>query len=167
MRSARETIWAASREQLDEFEWPTHYHTKTMVCAFFSDTGEPFLNILPRNRSGNAKYLAEEIVGGLEDVCCPEERNRHERTITLHFNNAPIHNTRTVMGQLEQSGFNRMGHPADSPDLVPCDLFRFGYMKEQLKRRSFVEEEELLSVLSELMSQIAPDMILRVFDDRN
>jgi hypothetical protein len=37
-----------------------------------------------------------------------------------------------------------MEHPADSPDLVPSDLFPFGYMKEQLRRRSFAEEEELL-----------------------
>jgi hypothetical protein len=30
----------------------------------------------------------------------------------------------------------------------------FGYIKEELKGRSFAEEEELLSVLSELMNDI-------------
>jgi hypothetical protein len=38
-------------------------------------------------------------------------------------------------------------------------------MKEQLKRRSFAEKEELLSVLSELISVIPLDLILRVFAD--
>jgi hypothetical protein len=33
-------------------------------------------------------------------------------------------------------------------------------MTESLKRRGFAEEEELLSVLSELMSEIPPDMTL-------
>jgi hypothetical protein len=61
------------------------------------------------------------------------------------------------MGQLEQSGFKRMEHPTYSPDLAPWDLFGFSYMKEQLKGRSFAEEEELLSVLSELMSPIPLD----------
>jgi hypothetical protein len=35
-------------------------------------------------------------------------------------------------------------------------------MKEQLKWTNFVEEKELLSVLSELMSEIPPDISLRV-----
>jgi hypothetical protein len=40
-------------------------------------------------------------------------------------------------------------------------------MKEQLKGRSFAEEEELLSVLSAFMSEIPCDMVLRVFADWN
>lgn len=43
------------------------------------------------------------------------------------------------------------------------NLFPFGYMKERLKDRNFAEEEELLSGLSKLMSEIPLDMILRVF----
>jgi hypothetical protein len=38
-------------------------------------------------------------------------------------------------------------------------------MKEQLKGRSFAEEEELLFVLSDVMSEIPLDMILPVFAD--
>jgi hypothetical protein len=34
-----------------------------------------------------------------------------------------------------------------------------------LKERYFAEEKELLSVISELMNEIQPDMILRVFAD--
>jgi hypothetical protein len=47
-----------------------------------------------------------------------------------------------------------MEHPPGSPDLAPCDFFLFGYMKEQVEGRSFSEKEELLSVLSDLMSEI-------------
>jgi hypothetical protein len=43
--------------------------------------------------------------------------------------------------------------------------FLFGSMKEQLKRRSFAEREELSSVLSKLRSEIPPHMILQVFAD--
>jgi hypothetical protein len=50
-----------------------------------------------------------------------------------------------------------MEYPPDSPDLYSAIAF-FGYMKEQLKGRDFAEEEELLSVLSELTSEISPDM---------
>jgi hypothetical protein len=71
------------------------------------------------------------------------------------------------MGQLEHSGFKRREHPAYSLDLTLCDSFLFGYMKEQLKGRSFAEEEELSSVLSELISEIPLDMIVLVFADWN
>jgi hypothetical protein len=49
----------------------------------------------------------------------------------------------------------------------PVDFFLFCHTKEHLKGRSFAEEEELLSVLSELMSEIPPDISLRVFADGN
>jgi hypothetical protein len=58
-----------------------------------------------------------------------------------------------------------MEYQPHSPDLVPCAFFLFGYMKEHLKEKSFAEEEELLSVLSELVSEIPPDMIVRVSAD--
>jgi hypothetical protein len=72
-----------------------------------------------------------------------------------------------AMGQCEQPGFQKMEHPAYNPDLVPADFFLFHYVKGQLKEKSFVEEEELILVLSELLGEIPPDMILRVFADWN
>jgi transposase len=62
--------------------------------------------------------------------------------VTGHFNNPFIRNTKTVMRQLEQSGFKRVEYPRYSPDLARVTSF-FGYMIEQLKRRNFAEEEEL------------------------
>jgi hypothetical protein len=61
-----------------------------------------------------------------------------------------------------------MEHPAYSPDLVPCAFFpRFSYMKKQLKGRGSAEDGGLFSVLSELMSDIPPDMVLRVLGHWN
>jgi hypothetical protein len=77
----------------------------------------------------------------------------------LHFDNVAMCGTRTVMRQLEQSGFKNTGHPPWSPNLSLYDFFLFGSIKEQWKRRNFAEEEEFLSVLSEVMSEIPPDMI--------
>jgi hypothetical protein len=115
----------------------------------------------------DAKHFTREIVGGLEDVCYLERRNPPERTINLDFDSPPRHHPRTVMGQLEQSRFKRMEHSTYSPGLALRDFFLFGCMKEQLKRRRFAEEEELSSVLSELMGEIQHCMLLRVFADWN
>jgi hypothetical protein len=88
----------------------------------------------------DTQYFAEEIVRGLEDLWYLEGRNPHGRKSTLHFDNAPMHDTRIVMGQMGQSELKKMEHPACSPDLAPPDFFPFGYIKEQLKGRSLAEE---------------------------
>jgi hypothetical protein len=56
-----------------------------------------------------------------------------------------------------------MNRPPCRPDFALYNFFSFGYMIEQLSGINFAEKKELLSVLSELMSQIPPDMGLRVF----
>jgi hypothetical protein len=134
-------MWAASWEEVGELERPTHYHREMMATAFFNGVEEYFLNILPRSQSMDTSYFAGEITGGLKHVYYPEGSNLHERKRTFHFDNAPIHDTRMVMAQLEQSAFKKTKHPPDSLDLAPCDFFLFGYMKEQLKERTRAEEK--------------------------
>jgi hypothetical protein len=147
---------------VDELERPTHYHRKRILTAFLNGTGENFPYILPRSWPRSTKYFAEGTVDGLEDIYYREGRNPHERNSTLHFDNAPVHNPRIVMWQLDQSGFKRMEHPAYSPVLASCDFFPFGHLKGQFKGRSFAEEEELLSALSEPINEIPSDMLLWV-----
>jgi hypothetical protein len=72
-----ETTWAASWEEVDELERPTHCHRKTIVIVFLTGPGQFFLNILLWSRSMDTNYFAGEIVRGLEDVCYPEWRNPH------------------------------------------------------------------------------------------
>jgi hypothetical protein len=55
-----------------------------------------------------------------------------------------------------------MGHPPESPDLAPYDFF-FGCTKEQVKGKGFAAEEEPLSMVCGLMSEISPCVILLVF----
>jgi hypothetical protein len=159
-----ETMWAASCEEVNELERPTHDHRKTSVTAFLNGTRYYFLNILPRGRSINTNYFAGEIICGLEDLCYPEGRNPHERKRTLHFDNTPRHNTRTVMGQLEQSGFKRMEHPPYSRNLAPYDLL-FWLHERTVDRNELRSGGRASTVLSELMSDTPSDMILRVFVD--
>jgi hypothetical protein len=81
-----------------------------MIAALFNGTAEYFLNILPRRRPMGTSYFAGETIGGVEDVCYPEETNPYERKLTLHFNKAPIPNTRMVIGQLKREELKRMRH---------------------------------------------------------
>jgi hypothetical protein len=59
-----EIMEAASWENVDELEQPTHYHGKTMITAFSNGTGKVFPNILHRSRSRDTKYYAERLFVG-------------------------------------------------------------------------------------------------------
>jgi hypothetical protein len=46
-------------------------------------------------------YFAGEIIGELEDVHYSQAKDPHTGKMTVHFDNAFRHNTRTAMGNLE------------------------------------------------------------------
>jgi hypothetical protein len=49
-----------------------------------------------------------------------------------------------------------------SPDISPCDLFRFGDLKMTLKGEEFEIWEELQSRIEQLLGQITPELMERV-----
>jgi hypothetical protein len=71
----------------------------------------------------DTSHFDGEIIGGLEYGGDLEGSNPPEKKMIMHFDRAPIHNTRMVMGQLEQSGFKRMEDLSDSPNLARVTSF--------------------------------------------
>jgi hypothetical protein len=62
----------------------------------------------------------------------------------LHCDNAPVHNTEEIQEGLSKFGFIRMVHQPESPDLVPCDFFLFGAMKQTFAGKHSDASEDLL-----------------------
>jgi hypothetical protein len=118
-------MWAAPWEEVDNPERLMHDHRKIMVTVLFNGTQEYFPNIPPRNRSMDKDCFPEGIGGGLDNTPYSEGRNPHERKSTLHCDDALMHSTRTLMGQLEQLGFKKMEHPPNCPDLARVYLPSF------------------------------------------
>jgi hypothetical protein len=52
------TIFAASWEEVDELKRLMHYHSKTMITAFFNGAWHYFLNIFPRSGCMDTSYFA-------------------------------------------------------------------------------------------------------------
>jgi hypothetical protein len=92
-----ETVWAASWDEVNELELPTHYHRKTMVIALFNGTREYTPNILPQSRSMDSGHIARKMIGGLEDAYYPEWRNLDQRKTSLPFDNASVHKIGAVI----------------------------------------------------------------------
>jgi hypothetical protein len=56
-------------------------------------------------------------------------------------------------------------HPLYSLDIAPSDFFLFGYLKECVDRTSFPDEENLISTVGQILSDILINMLCHVFDD--
>jgi hypothetical protein len=91
-------------------------------------------------------YFTQSILDHLADLCYLDVRQTHQRKLTVHFDKAPINNTKRVPEQMEACGFSRMDHPLYRPDLAPCDFFPFGNRKENVAGKSRDTDGELYRV---------------------
>jgi histone-lysine N-methyltransferase SETMAR len=161
----RECVWAASWEDIGEIERPSHHQKKTMMTVFFNGSGAFSINLLPQGQKMNSNYFAENIIRPLSALCYPNGRQAHERRVSLHFDNAPIHNTKVVDDAIGSLGLKKLEHPPYSPDLAPCDFFLFGHVKGRLNGCSFATPDEIFAAVQEVINEIPPDVFARVFEE--
>jgi hypothetical protein len=99
------------------------------VHDFLQWHGEYKIAILPGGQKVNSPYFIEYVLLPLTEIYDPHGSETHERSIMLHFDNAPVHNPVEARESLANFGFKRMEHPPYTPDFAPCDFFLFGAMK--------------------------------------
>jgi transposase len=61
-----------------------------------------------------------------------------KRVNQLHHDNAPAHSTALVQDFLEKHHITQVRQAPYSPDLAPCDFWRFPKLKSPLKGKRFV-----------------------------
>jgi hypothetical protein len=96
-----DTAWLASWEEPEEFQKPTHHQKKSMVTIFFNGVGQFYVNVFSQRQKMNSAYYPERILTGVAKMCAREETISKEN-LTVHFDNAPIHNTEMVREVLTQ-----------------------------------------------------------------
>jgi hypothetical protein len=159
------SFWIAPWEQVPEVERPTHHQKKQMLSVFFNGTGHYVTDWLPEGRTMNSPYYVEEVLTPLADSCYPQRSQRPRHLVTVHFDNAPIHNTNLVAECLERRKLTRMSHPPYSPDLAPCDFFLFGYLKGKLAGQSFDTLAGIQGAVREVLEGISGETWCAVFED--
>jgi hypothetical protein len=117
-----------------------------MVTTFFNGVGQFYVGVLPQKQKMNSAYFTERILTG-EAAMCAREETIPKENLTVHFDSAPIHNTEMVRGMLTQWSIARMDQPPYGPDLVACDFFLFGYLKQFVRNVQFSTEQELVNVI--------------------
>jgi hypothetical protein len=57
----------------------------------------------------------------------------------------------------------RLGHPACSPDLSPCDFWSFGRAKTAIQNKSFQDPDELIEARTNVFDGITFEALQSVF----
>jgi histone-lysine N-methyltransferase SETMAR len=84
----------------------------------------------------------------------------------VHAENADPHLAKCVTESMDYNELKRVLHPPYSPDLAPSAFYLFGHVKHQLQGHEFTEGAELVSAISEILTQIPTDTLVDVFDDK-
>jgi hypothetical protein len=66
----------------------------------------------------------------------------------LHIDDAEHHNAALSFQKSEETRFTRLSQPSYSPDLAPCGLFLFRYLKKELEGKNFRSENEVISAVN-------------------
>jgi hypothetical protein len=89
--------------------------------------------------------------------------NIEEYSILLHLDSASDHNLRLSSEKIESTKAQRVPHPYYHPDRAPSDFFLFGYMKEKLRRTSFIVRDDLIFAIRHIFSEIREMVLKNVF----
>jgi hypothetical protein len=85
--------------------------------------------------------FTQTIIDPLRELCYRDGQHTHQRKFTVDCDNAPIHNSKHILEQIEACGFPRMDHPAYIPYLSLCDFFLFVYLRKHLAGQLFDIDE--------------------------
>jgi histone-lysine N-methyltransferase SETMAR len=157
------TMWTLCPENADQVQGASHVTKKTMATMFFNGTRLHMIDILPQNQKMDAGYFSEYIIPSLVSICYPTGRSCRQRKCLVHFDNAPIHNSKAVTDKLDEQNLKRIPHPPYSPDLSPCDFFLFGYLNDKWIDKQDTTPQELFAEVTTIISEISSDLISRVF----
>jgi transposase len=87
-----------------------------------------------------------------------------ERNLVIHADNASPHTDQKCRAFCAENGLQLATDPPYSPDLAPSDFFLFDYVKDRLQEIIFASPEELLAGISEVLDEIPPETLPRVFE---
>lgn len=94
----------------------------------------------------------------------PRVRHNFENYL-LHMDNAGPHRSYLVKGYLRVNDWNRMPHPAYSPDLSPCDFFLFPILKRKLRGHNFHNVDHLQDAIDTEVGLIIKEQWANCFKD--
>jgi transposase len=159
-----DSIWLPPAEAPPTREKKMISSPKLMLTIVWNPHGFHIIDILPKGAKFNSDYYISHILTPLAEI--KESIGvESQRKLIVHADNARPHTAKKVEEVLESTGLRNASHPPYSPDLAPSDFFLFGYLKEKMKGESFTSNDELLERVIQILNDIPPETLTKVFDE--
>jgi len=105
----------------------------------------------------SVRMIAEEMVNHIFYIDVLERLRKQVQRVrrdiaddwVLHRNNAPAHTALSIWEFLVKKNIPILPHPPYSPDLAPCDFYRFPKLKSKLKGHHFGTMENVQKIVTD------------------
>jgi histone-lysine N-methyltransferase SETMAR len=162
MRNPRSAMWIGTDIPIPEQPKITIGVKKVMISVFWSPSGMHLIKMLPPGERFTKQYFIDEILNDLYQQICNRRPKKKTKGYFLHFDNARPHCVDDILSEM---GFQRLPHPAFSPDLAPTDFFLFGHMKGMIEGLEFESPEQLLSEVTRKLRSIATSVLTDAYSE--
>jgi histone-lysine N-methyltransferase SETMAR len=136
---------------------------KIMITLFFTARKLIVLDVMPKGWKYNQRYFVDNRVLGLKRGKMSFARRKPGSTCWVHMDNSIWQSGAKITSEFQKHHLARMPHPPYSPDISPCDCWRFGMLKGILKDREFVSSEEIEVAIADVWNGITSDEMQSVF----
>jgi hypothetical protein len=107
------------------------------VLDRFSRTRIGAVITLPGRQSFDKDFFVGAVLPSIVDDSALSRPKLKACGTSLHLDNTQPH---LASDKYDKFWINRLLHPPGSPDLVPCDFLRFGYLRHCLEGRFFDDD---------------------------
>jgi histone-lysine N-methyltransferase SETMAR len=138
---------------------------KVMIFIAWNPCGFLLVEALPEGTRFNSLFIREILIDKLDAKL--KEMGIKNGIIgqTMHWDNARPHISTQTMDLFAALEIATLPHPPYSPDIAPCDLYLFGYLKHCLRGLTFPDSESLVLAIYEIMAKIDKSVYISVYDE--
>ena len=136
------SVWLSPGETPPQKCKPAKSASKQMIVFFFCKSGHVASIPLLERKTVNAEWYINTCLPEVIEAWSSCGPNMGARGLMLHHDNATTHTVAVTVDYVQENHVQLVTHPPYSPDLTPCDFFRFPQVKLQLKGRQFSTVEE-------------------------
>jgi transposase len=118
-----------------------------MVSPYFSHCDFVSVEFIPIEQRYNSQFFTEMVLPSIEKKLAECRPKLRTTAVHLHVDNAKPHTSKMSIQKIEELGFILVPQPRYSPDLVPCDFFLFGYLKQHLEGKHLTREDQVIALV--------------------
>ena len=135
---------------------------RTLFSIFFKSTGPMLIHRIERGQTIDHQYYINRCLRPLIDEIKHQRPSYGTRGIKIHHDNGRPHVHKDTCDYLENEGLTTIPHPANSPDLSPCDFWLFDLIKDNLTNQD--DSESLHAAVIDFMNSLNRDEYKKAFD---